>query len=241
MTKPTKKLTQDQQQLVNEHLGLVETLARRHRKWESSYRAEYDDLLGEGYIALIEAAISWKPELGPFKPWAIRGIKHQFSKADRKEHFPVHLSATAHGIIRAIRNAQLHGYTTSSTISAFTGINEDKIIELLPYSVAPVTLTAVGESSDFNDNTIVLVDESETPEDTVMVQAERDIVREAVDVLPEPQRAIIAARFGFTTGDPMVSSEIQAFLGVDAETVREAEAQAMVALETALRLAGLDR
>jgi RNA polymerase sigma factor (sigma-70 family) len=240
MSKPQKHLNRDQQEMVNKHVDLVETLARKHRKWESSYRSEYDDLLGEGYLALIEAVLAWKPEIGPFKPYAIRRIKHQFSKADQKQLFPVTVSANAQGLIRAIRNARTIGYHTAFEISVYTGINPDKVVELLPYTETLPSATPVGEvDPEAAGLQAVVVDNAPLPEDIVIANEERDLVRDAVEALPQPHRSIIEARFGFTTGVPMVSSEIQEFLGIDGDVVRAAESEAIIALENILRSAGL--
>jgi RNA polymerase sigma factor (sigma-70 family) len=240
MTEPKKTLTRTQQELVNEHIALVENLARRHRAVTSRFRLEYEDLVSEGFLALIQAAMTWDPKKAPFIPYAVKLIKHQFAKADRAENFPVHLSADAHRLIRILRNAHGKGYTSVEQLVEVTGINPEKIRELAPYIVSPRGAIQIGPGAP-DEATYEPVDDNPSPEDVAVEKNRNDIVREAVATLPQPTQSILKARFGFTTGSPMDSQEIQEFLGVSAEQVVASDREAITALETILRDRGLDQ
>ena len=84
---PSARLSEDQQQLVRNHIGLVAgplrrsvgriLHPRRHREWE--------DLFQEGCLGLIQAAMTFDPARGiPFPSYALPRIQHAVSRGVRR-------------------------------------------------------------------------------------------------------------------------------------------------------------
>jgi RNA polymerase sigma factor (sigma-70 family) len=77
-----KPLSPAQQELVTEHLDLVDKIARRYQK-----RAvrDLDELTGEGSLALCEAARRHKPGSGDFRAYATVWIAAYMASAASRE------------------------------------------------------------------------------------------------------------------------------------------------------------
>lgn len=60
-----------------QHLGLVRAVAHRLRVWAAAHGIEFDDLLGEGALALVHAVRGFDPSRGiQFSTMATRSIRN---------------------------------------------------------------------------------------------------------------------------------------------------------------------
>lgn len=217
-------MTPEQQALAAEHMSLVAVQARKHRNWPSHDRPSTEELIAEGHLALCEAAMRWKPELGPFKPWAIAAIKRAFIQLDALFSHPVRIPRGTQPLLRAMRDAQRAGASTPSEVAEHTGLKEAKVNELWPYLATGAFY--LDEMTEIPDRQVV--------ETVVEEEDEAARVRNAVGTLPTRQRQVVEARFGWTTGAPLLASEIADHLGIPLEQVEVAEKRAMAALRSAL-------
>lgn len=217
------ELTPSLKQLVIDHLYLAEALATKHFR-NMPNRPQLDELHAEANIALVEAARAWDEDRGPFAPFAAKRIRWHLVNSDYETTHPVHVPRGVHGMLRKMRAAQNGGAETPSAVAAALGVNPEKIRELWPLLSAGYSTLDTAEPIAASDVPDLQFEESD----------ERHQVRLAVAKLPKPLRDVVAARFGFTTGLPMLTEEIAAFLRLDSAVVEEREASAMSRLRVAL-------
>lgn len=224
--KKKRKLNKAQTALFMEHKVMAERIARGHSKWKSTNRADKEDLVNSAYVALVEATLEWDPQRGPFKPYAIQKIKWALQVSDYKHTFAVHVPLGIQSLIRDIRKAIDAGATTIMEVSQATKINPSKVRQLWDYRNTGFSHfdPAVHDVASMDVPTEDLIDEKD----------EKAKVRFAISQLPIEQRAIVRARFGFTTGQPMTTDEIADYLGLFIDDVRAVEEEAMEHLKAIL-------
>lgn len=222
-----RRLSREQQALVLEHQDLITNIAKYHTKWASPDRPTREDSIGAALLELCEAARSWDPDRGvPFRAYAIRLVKHQLQLQDQAATFPAHVPVKAHTLIREIRNALSTGAQTINEVAKVTGINASKVSELWAYRVPggmPLDFTKE-EASD-----------ASSIEEQTNLTMEQQAVRDAIGELTPIQQEVINCRFGFTTGEPMITIEISDYLGLFLDQVKDAEGEAMDHLRGILR------
>lgn len=243
MTKKKKKLTPAQAELVQNHIALARQVAHKHRHWAQGDRLAMEDLEGEAYLGLVQAAINWDKKLGPFIPYAKKTIKNVLIQADRDHSLPFNLPWNEHRIVRDIRRAVNAGADENpQAVARALNVNVNKITALWPYynkshSGAGSIKNNLSESGEAMDMTLEYSLESEDkPVDeqvTSIVMAEA--VNKALASLPPTHRQIISYRFGFETGEPMLSAEIMTLMGLGRAEYEAAEDAAMEKVEAILR------
>ena len=237
MTKKKKKLTPAQAELVQNHIALAKGIAHKHRNWAQGDRLAMEDLEGEAYIGLVQAAINWDSKLGPFIPYAKKTVKNVLIQADRDHSLPFNLPWNEHRILRDIRRAVNAGTEENpQAVAEAIGVGVNKIISLWPYytfKVAPVVSEDV--TGEFWDGAKVIL----SPEMPVEEQVSQTIMAEkvagALASLPPVHRQIISYRFGFETGEPMLSAEIMNIMSLGRAEYEALEDAAMEKLEAILR------
>lgn len=212
--------------LILEHIDLVKVLARKRRNWASSDRADLEDLQGEGYLALCEAAKTWREDIGPFKPYAIQKIKWALQRADEAATHATHVQYHQQRLANQIRQAMNAGATTVAAVSEATGLAQYKVSELWPY----VQSNKMALTDD-----IQVRDTASLPEEQIEETLMKEALYKAIDNLPEIQKKIGLARFGFTTGEPMSLAQLEKFFPeLTTEEIQEAEPAAMASLRAAM-------
>src|SRR5437764_1409997 len=90
-------LAVDVADLVERNMALVHYVIRRHfRDLPPGYDA--DDLAQAGAVALWRAALTWRPELGRFAPWACRRIRWRIGHLlSLRRHRPLPQSRAVNG------------------------------------------------------------------------------------------------------------------------------------------------
>ena len=93
-----------------------------------------------------------------------------------------------------------------------------------------------GEDAAFGD---LLPADGPAPEDIVHVSLREDMLRRALDELPERERTVVALRYGIDGGEPIPLREIGRQLGITPERVRQIESKALGRLGRMRELAAL--
>lgn len=223
-----KKLPADRHKLVTDHMGLARGLAYRHSKWPSPDRPSREELESAALEALVDAAIRWVPAKGPFSAFAVLHIKWALQLTDQRATYPVSVPDKVHRLIRDVRRAIAAGHTTPASVAAVTGISLHKVKELWPYRVTG------GAPLDYASDAAV----DARMDDDLERDEEHAAVRAAVAALPDEARAVVEARFGFTTGRPMTTAEIAAHLDAPTERVRAIEEDVLPRLRDELGRVG---
>ena len=221
-----RKLTKPQKALLLEHKLIAERIAMKHSKWKAADRADREDLINTAVLALAEATRTWDPERSPFRPYAIKQINWALLASDYEHSYNVYLPNNVHNQVKMIRKAIFDGAETIMAVSQATGLNPSKVRELWHFR------NSGGTHTDFE--TLDKPSSDVPTEEKVVVNSEKFEVRAAISQLPMEQRAVIRARFGFTTGLPMTTDEIADYLGVFLDDVRDVEEEAMEHLKAIL-------
>jgi len=248
MTKKKKnKLTPQQAKLVEQYIGLAHNIVNKHRHWDDVAKLSREDLDSEAYLGLVQAAMNWNESIGPFLPYAKKTIKNVLIEADRQHSVPFNLPWNEHRILRDIRRTVNDGTPSNPTdVAKALKINVSKIVALWPFY--DLRLHASVETNDFLDekpkwdkprkagfDDVVIEDNAESPEDQVTKTVMAEQVQAALACLPPTHRQIIRYRFGFETGEPMLSSEIMEVMGLGRAEYQAAEDAAMEKVEAILR------
>lgn len=214
--------------LIQKHIGLAKSLARKHRQYETSDRPDYEERESTAMLALVEAAHQHDPNKSTFSTYASKVIKSELIRADRRHVFPVKVSDNTHRIIRDIRRAVNNGTPeTPEAVSDALDINIKKINEIWKYYKKEVIAQPNEEEEEKGASIAETIPSEAHLENDVIEKIQQEQVRKAVNKLPEKHRTIIQMRFGFETGEPMLSSEVMKSLGIKEAEYKAAEAAAI--------------
>ena len=217
-------------ELIESNIGLVVNIASRY----PTRRLPLEDLVHEGIVGLIRAAREFDPDRGyPFAGLAGWWIRKYIRLALAREWFPVHVPGWQVRKMRrlsaAIRTlAQALGRPPrGEEISAEAGIPASEVDSLLrswPEEHGP------GEASrDSHDGTRLcsVVDPfAQSPEEFVLLEERRGIVREAVAELSILEQVVISHRFGHGTDEPLTLATIGGICGLTRQRILQIEASA---------------
>ena len=81
-----------------------------------------------------------------------------------------------------------------------------------------------GEDAAFGD---LLPSEGPAPEDVVHISLREEMLRRALDELPDRERTVVELRYGIDGGEPTPLREIGRQLGITPERVRQIESRAL--------------
>lgn len=188
---------------------------------------EYDDLYSEANLGLMRAAEKYDPSTGNrFVTYARFWIMQSLGRFADQWTLPVRLPEHRADELRKIRSAVLEtGSTDTEILSSATGLEEETVKMLLPYTSATMSLDAPVRTPDgeegesFADLLLpVTVDFLEGP----MASELWNVLQE----LPERQREVLMHRYGAFGRRKMTLQEIADMYGITRERVRQIEVQA---------------
>ena len=165
-------------------------LARSHAAKNLGRGLDFDELLSDAYLGLIESADRYKPERGTkFTTCATFGIRQAIAVGFRNRHRPLRISAPTNELLAKIRN----GKTTLADLKP--GAADHVRAAMIVLRMKRVTITP--DDPWIMDN---IPDRSPDPSDE-FVNAEHDEsvrseVRSLLDGLDERSRQIIVLHLG---------------------------------------------
>lgn len=224
-------------ELLAAHLRLVRSISRRYE----GYGVASDDLIGEGYLALVEAARRFDPERGArfatYAAWWVRAHLRSYTLENRRIVGSPSTRA-ARKILGRLRQterelAQRHGApATREQVASALGVSS-KDIEMVQTSLAARDV-AIGARE--GGRTIELPDYAATPEQRVGDAEQRGVhseaVQRALERLDEREREIVQRRL--LDDDPATLASLGERLGLSRERVRQLERRAQDKLRAAL-------
>lgn len=238
-SKPSPKLTPEQAKLVSDHIALARSLAKKMTPKVSQNLLSYEDVESIAYLALCLAAISFDPTKGfAFTTYATSVVRAEIIKANRKGFASVSISESLHITIWNINKAVNNGIPeTVGDLSEALNESPSKIRQALDLKASTIgsTDTYVNEFGQETSFIEGLEDTDAPVDEQVIDNIAGEEVRAAVRMLPPNFRELIGYRFGFITGEPMLSEEVRKIIGVDADTYSNMESAAMEYLEAILR------
>ena len=232
--------------LVTSHLRLVAKIAMGYR----GYGLPMSEVISEGNVGLMQAVKKFDPERGfRLATYAMWWIKASIQEYVLRSWSLVKMGTTANqkrlffnlrklkGKMKALEDGDLtHDHTEK--IAKTLGVSEEEVRSMNQRLSGDASLNtpiraAEGESGQWQD---WLVDESESQEDMLVKQdeleARREMLGEAMDVLNEREQRIFTARR--LSEDPLTLEQLSGEFDISRERVRQIEVRAFEKVQKAM-------
>ena len=208
---------------------------------------DLEDLVQEGILGLIKAVDRFDPERGTaFSTYAVwwihQSIRRAIERGGRLIRIPSHLAAVSAAVQRAARDLDDGAAKPANpgVIAAAAGIEPDVCTALLRAARTPASVDApVRQDGDILLGEFLADPASPDPEAIATRHAVQEGVNRLLDLLPDCERTVIRARFGFD-GEPETLAQIAERYGLSEERIRQIQASALAGLRRAGHLLRLD-
>jgi RNA polymerase nonessential primary-like sigma factor len=233
-----------ERRLTESNLRLVVRVARRYLNRGLSLL----DLIEEGNLGLLHAVKKFRPGRGTrFSTYAVWWIRQAVSRAlanqARTIRLPVHIELLLGRFskMKAALTQDLGRAPTTEEIAKALDHPLEEIEHIERMSQRPVSLDAPPSPGGSGTVEDMVKDTEPLPGDGLgeALKAREDLASVLRD-LPDPEREVLAWRFGLSGEEPMTLEAIGRKLGVTRERVRQIESAALARVRRLMAARGLE-
>ena len=224
-------------QVVASYLGLVRSVASRYR----DLGLPFDDLVQEGSLGLLEAIDRFDPSRGtPFDGYARfrirRAIRNALTDQARLIRLPKQVVQRRRAVDAAEARlaAEAAGRPATPTqLAAATGLSIDAVENARSAGLAPISLDEPLLPDGSSLANVVADSTAADPELSALEHEQTELLKAALDELPNRQRYILNHRWGIS-GEPASIADLAAELDLSPRRTQTIGRDALYELKAAL-------
>ncbi len=210
----------------------------------TAYDYDIDEAIGDAFIGLVTAVDKYDPfHSGPFvsfaSMWIYQSISRRQSTQNPNVYFPPHQKDLYYAIYPYLKQYGCIGCDAVSfcnkaaeTIQRKLGCSAAQIRDILS---SVQKCISYNEFVDSNPNDYRLIDTDDRIIDFIEADERSHMVAEVLKKLPDRQREVITARFGFDDGTEKTLEQIGQRMGLTRERIRQIEDKAIKRIQHHLR------
>lgn len=224
--------------LVTSNLRFVITIARKFQNQGLSLA----DLINEGNVGLIRAAVKFDPERGvkfiSYAVWWIRqAIMQSLAEQSRIVRIPLNRAGTFHRMVKRLNSysQELGREPTEEELAEDMKMDPDEVRETLRISQPYLPIDGPVADDDGYALKEYLADErAPQPDEAASRHLTRQAIEESLSILKDREAQIIRLYYGLDDREPMTLEEIGRIFGITRERVRQIKENALSRLREVL-------